>query len=447
MDIKQEFLKLIEDTISKIGDKNHSLLNNFRDKGKNIFSAIGIPSTNDENWHYTNFQEIFEKDWNILIQTPKIDFNFDNIFRWDIPKLDAHLVLLFNGHFIEQHYTNDLSQEVIIGSLAQLSVNHPEIVNKYLFKSTDIQKNMESINAALAFDGLFVFIPKNIKLQKPIQIINIACGDEPYFINQHNLIVVEQGGSAQITCCNHTLSPSPFFINQLSEIFLEDNSGLEFYNMQNQNNDTACYSSINVIQKRSSDFRSGSVTLHSGTVRNEIRVLLTKQGANCELSGINLTDGKQHVDNNTLVEHIASNCTSTQLYKGIYDNEATGVFTGKIIVHPDAQKTVASQSNKNMLLSANAKVNTRPQLEIYADDVKCSHGATTGQIDPNMLFYLRTRGIDKNEARMLLMYAFSNEIISKIKIPYLEKHIEGLINRRLRGELSRCKNCVIKCGL
>ena len=447
MDLNKKYLKLIEDSIQQIDHNDKSILNKFRSEGKNIFSKQGLPSNTDENWIYTDLKPAFEKKWNFITQTPEIDINYDKIFRWDIPKFDSHLILLFNGYCPDSNSINDLHNEIIIGSLAKLSAKYPEMVEKYLFKSADIQGKFEAINAALAIDGVFVYIPKNVRLTKPLQIINITCGNESYFINQHNLIVLEHGSSAQIVFQDLTYSPSPFLINQLSEIHLEQGAELDFYNIQNQHNDAVCYSSINVTQNSNSNFHSNTVTLHSGTIRNQMNVKLIEQGAICELLGINLTDGNQHVDNNTTVEHLAPNCHSNQLFKGIYDNNATGSFTGKITVHTDSQKTVAYQSNKNMLLSSGARVNTRPQLEIYADDVKCSHGATTGQLDPNMLFYLRTRGIDLYEARMLLMYAFSNEIISKIKIEHLQKHIEGLINRRLRGELSKCKNCVIKCGL
>lgn len=446
MTITQKYKHLIDVSISEANSKKETLLKKYRTDGKTAFEKIGLPLQNEENWLYTDIEPTLKKEWTVLTQKPEINFDIDSIFEWDIPQLDAYLIVFFNGHYVKQH-DKELPKELIAGSLAEISEQYPEIVEKYIFKTSKVQKKMETINAALSLDGLFLYIPESLRLTKPIQIINIACGDNAYFINQHNVIVACPDTYAQISIFDQTLSPSAFFVNSLTEIHLENNAEIEFYNIQNLNNNTTHYSSVDVAQSRNSRFHSNLVTLHGSLVRNELQVLLNEPFATCKLTGINLTDGKQHTDCNTRIEHIAANCNSTQLYKGIYDDQATGAFTGIIIVHTDAQHTNAFQSNRNILLTSQAKVNTRPQLEIYADDVKCSHGASTGQLSSEALFYMRTRGIDKNEARMLLMYAFANEIISKIKIEHLAKHIEGLINRRLRGELSRCENCVIRCGL
>ncbi len=444
MELNEKYKNAIAQTIPELTIKRPSQLNKFRNEGLNHFVKLGIPEKTDENWLYTDLYPAFEANWGLQPKGIDTEINIDTVFTCDVPNFDTHLVMVFNGQCF--NYGINLPDGVIAGSIAKISEHHPQLIEKYLFKAASYEQRMTNINAALATDGFFLYIPKNVRIEKPIQIVNAAYGNESFFINQHNLIIADKGSFAQIANCDHTLSATPFFINQLSEIFLEEDSELEYYNIQNSHNDTTQVSAIYVNQKRNSNFHSNIVTLHGGLTRNELRVKMIEEGANCNVSGINLTDRKQHVDNHTRIDHIAPHCTSNQLYKGIYDDQATGAFTGRIFVNKGAQKTEAYQSNKNMLLTPDAKVNSRPQLEIYADDVKCSHGATTGQLDQSAMFYMQSRGIDKSEARMLMMYAFANEIVSKIKIPPLSTKIEGLINRRLRGELSRCANCVIKCG-
>jgi Fe-S cluster assembly protein SufD len=444
MELKEQYEQILKQSLPDLTTRKPSMLNKFRKEGFDHFKESGIPEKSDENWLYTDLSPVFSKEWDFNTKGIDTQVDVESVFKCDVPNLDTHLALVFNGHYFESKM--ELPEGVILGSIAKISESHPQLVEKYLFKAALHEQRMTNLNAALALDGFFLYIPKNVQIDKPIQIVNAAYGNQSFFINQHNLIVAEPGSFAQIAYCDHTLSATPFFVNQLTEIFVEENATMEFYNTQNSHNDTTQVSAIYVQQKRSSNFHSNIVTLHGGLIRNELRVKLMEPGAHCDVSGINLTDRKQHVDSHTRIDHLAPHCTSNQLYKGIYDDDATGAFTGRIMVHPGAQKTQAYQSNKNMLLTSRAKVNTRPQLEIYADDVKCSHGATTGQLDPNAMFYMRARGIDKNEARMLMMYAFANEIVSKIKIQPLATRIEGLINRRLRGELSRCANCVIQCG-
>ncbi|MDA3821690.1 MAG: Fe-S cluster assembly protein SufD, partial [Bacteroidales bacterium] len=243
----------------------------------------------------------------------------------------------------------------------------------------------------------------------------------------------------------HTLSNHLFLTNSLSEISVCENASVDVVRVQNEHNHSVQITNTWVEQKKNSTARNSMITLHGGKVRNNLNVKLQGEGANCDAHGLFLIDKSQHVDSFTTIEHLVPNCTSNQHYKGVLDDSATGAFTGKIHVHPDAQKTLAYQTNNNILLSKEAKMHTKPQLEIYADDVKCSHGATIGQIDENALFYMQTRGIPKEEARLMLMYAFANDVISGIKHKALHDRIEDLVSKRLRGELSRCDNCAINC--
>ncbi len=442
MKTKHPFLDTLESYINN-SLPQQPFLSNICKTGIEELKKHGIPHSKQEDWLYTNVEPLFENEWD-LNPTGLTNVNVEEIFKCDVPDLDSHVILFFNGKFYPQHHP--LPKGINLYSIEELKKTDPQLLEKYFFKAAPLYKPMNSINAILAKDGYFLHIEKGATPDKPIQIVNASIGNQPFFVNQHNIILAEENCSVQILSCDHTLSLTRFLNNHLTEIHLRKNASLELYNSQNANNQNSLFSSIFVHQQADSHFHSNIISLHGGLIRNELSISLLEPGAECHAYGLNLTDRKQHVDNVTQIHHYAPHCTSFQSYKGIYDNEASGAFSGRIIVHKGAQKTVAYQSNRNILLTPLAKVNSRPQLEIYADDVKCSHGATTGQLDPNALFYMQTRGIDKKEARMLLMYAFANEIISKIKVPPLSHRIEGLVNRRLRGELSQCANCVIHCG-
>ena len=293
--------------------------------------------------------------------------------------------------------------------------------------------------------GLCIYVPEKVSIEKPIQIVNILSSETNTFSQQRNLIVLDKNAQAKIVVCDHTLSSARFLSNMLTEIELGGESSLDFYKIQNQHNGSSCISNVFVKQTEKSHLLTNTITLHGGLVRNNLKVIMDGEHCESNLFGMYLMDKNQHIDNFTEVEHRYPNCTSRELYKGILDDSATGAFSGKIHVYPGAQKTQAYQSNKNLLLTGEARMRTKPQLEIYADDVKCSHGATVGQMDMEALFYLRSRGINEKEARTMLMFAFCHEIVQNIHINELKISIDHLVEQRLRGELSKCVNCYMEC--
>jgi Fe-S cluster assembly protein SufD len=264
-------------------------------------------------------------------------------------------------------------------------------------------------------------------------------------VQHRNLFILEENSEAKVLICDHTLSTHEFLTNSVTEIYTGPGAIMDFIRVQNEHNKSSQVTNAFMHQMRNSKVTTNYITLHGGVVRNNIYVNLAEEGAANQSAGLFLIDQKQHVDNYTLVNHLKPDCTSNQLYKGILDDEATGAFNGKIHVWQDAQHTLAYQRNNNILLTDTAKMHTKPQLEIYADDVKCSHGATIGQLDPDAMFYLRSRGIPEKESRHLLMYAFTDEVLKEITLPALRERITDLVDKRLRGELSRCNNCKMKC--
>jgi Fe-S cluster assembly protein SufD len=293
---------------------------------------------------------------------------------------------------------------------------------------------------------VFIYVPKGVVITKPIQVVNLVHSDEDMFNQHRNLIIVEENAEISLIICDHTMTPKKFLTNAVTEVYVGENSHFDIIRVQNEHNNACKITHTFIHQEKNSVASSNNITLHGGLIRNSTYHHLAGEGAESFSYGLYLTDKWQHVDNFVNVEHAAPNCHSNQLFKGVLDDMSTGAFNGRILVNQDAQGTVAYQKNNNILMTDDAKMDTKPQLEIYADDVKCSHGATVGQIDENALFYLRSRGIDKREARLMLMFGFAHEVIQNIKIEPLRERMDNLVMQRLKGELSRCASCMVKCG-
>lgn len=446
-ELNQKYNQLIADNLGEIKKHSCDVLNRSRAEAIENFKQKGLPTIKNEAYKFSNLLPLYQLDW--YLPNPEISAAFDigEIFSCDVPELDTDLVITLNGRFLEfQGNKQKLPEGTIIGSLAQMSKLHPELIEKHLFEQLkDESDSLVSLNTAFSVDGIFIYIPKNATFDKPIQIVNLLTGDKPLLSHKRNLIVADENSKGQIVICDHTLSAEKFFDNSVTEIVVKQNAKLEYYNIQNQHNDSAQISSVYTNVHRDGVFHGSTISLHGGLIRNNLHINLMGEGAHADASGLSLTDRNQHVDNHTHINHAAPNCTSNQFFKSVLDDQSTTVFTGRILVKPDAQHTNAYQSSKSLLLTNDASANSRPQLEIYADDVKCSHGATTGQINEDAMFYMQQRGIDKHEARLLLMYAFAFEVIQRIKVEPLAVRIQDLVNKRLRGELSRCNNCEIKC--
>jgi Fe-S cluster assembly protein SufD len=422
----------------------------LRQKSFDEFNTKGFPTKKNENYKYTTLEQHFSNKYQYYPFSTHEQINIDEIFKCDVPSLDTQLIVLVNGWFYESSQQPRLKKEpngIIIGSLLEAMKQFPDLVfehyNKYASHYSD---EMHLINQSLMQDGLFVYIPKDAQFEKPLQIINLVVADEMVQIYPRHLIVSNSDKHNQILVCDHSLNPNPFIMNGSLEFYLGEHAYLEFYRMQNAHNHSVQITNNFISQQQGSHFHSSIITLHGGTVRNNFFVELSGKEAVSNLYGLWLADKNQHIDYNTFVKHSAPQCESNQFFKGILDDESTGIFSGKILVDKDAQKTNAYQSNKNLIINSNAKSRSKPHLEIYADDVKCSHGSATGKLDDEAMFYLRSRGISHKEACQLLMFAFASDITKQILIEPLKQEVEHLVERRLRGELSRCNRCNISCS-
>jgi Fe-S cluster assembly protein SufD len=446
--ISDKYSDLYNENIGKIKDISAPFLNSFRDEAMNKFRSLGIPSRKNETYKYTNLDLFFNHDYrNYFIPEPT-DFIKAEEFKCDVTDLDTHGLVLLNGFY--PTLTDKLKQlpsGVWIGSLNEAAKKFPELVEKHYGKyANGGSDGLVHLNTAMASDGVFVYVPKGVVQNKPIQVINLVYSETDMFNQHRNLLILEPNSELSIIICDHTLTPQKFLTNAVTEVYVGENSHFDIIRVQNEHNAACKITHTFIQQEKNSSASSNNITLHGGLIRNSTHHHLAGEGAETLSLGLYLADKFQHIDNYVNVIHSAPDCTSNQLFKGVLDEMATGAFNGRILVKPDAQGTIAYQKNNNILMTDDAKMDTKPQLEIYADDVKCSHGATVGQIDEDSLFYLQSRGINKREAQLMLMFGFAHEVIQHIKVEPLRERMDNLVMQRLKGELSRCASCMVKCG-
>ena len=419
----------------------------IRDQAIAVFKRDGFPTQKLEEWRNTNVADALSLDYKHYFK-PVADGNSPDVFQCNIPYFRTQLIALLNGWYAsgqEPIYKN--GDGVIMGSFREAIIRYPELMDSYFSKYAPIEKNgFVALNTAFAADGFFIQVPDNTEVKIPIQLINVIRHDKEIFMQTRNLFVIGENCKVTIVQCEDSYNHEAGFANSVTEFVIGDNSSVEHYKMQNLNNRSSLINSTFFNVKANSRLISHSITLNGGLIRNDINVLMEGRGSETEVNGLYLVDKNQHVDNQIYIDHASPDCASRETFKGIIDDYARAVFNGHVMVRKDSQRTNAFQSNKNILLTDKATVNTKPFLEIYADDVKCSHGATVGQLDAEAMFYLRSRGIGEDNARMLLLYAFAAEVVNKIGIEPLKVRIDDMVKKRLRGELSVCDQCVLHCS-
>lgn len=428
---------------------SEELLWDGRDSAFHSFLSAGFPGNDLEKWRNTPLDGILTKSYDYIANTEPINnININQVFKCEIHHFDTYMFTLYNGAYLyNQQPLGEIGQGVIAGSLRLAFRQYPELFNQYFGSASEVGLNgLVALNNALATSGFFIYVPDNVVVEKAVQLVNLVDTKLKPFIQTRNLVIL--GKNAQLTFlqCDDSINDTDSFLNSVSEFHIGEGSKLELYKLQNKDNESVLINTSFFNLKKNSALHSNTITYNGGTVRNESIVNLDGEGAHADIAGLYLVDKKQHVDNQVLIRHNVPHCTSNELFKGILDDEATVAFNGHIIVAPGAQKTEAYQSNKNILLTNDAHVVTKPFLEIYADDVKCSHGATVGQLDDEALFYIKQRGICEKNAKLLLMYAFADEIVQKVEIESLRTRTADMVSRRLKGELHVCDQCILHCS-
>ncbi len=386
---------------------------------------------------------LFEPDYGLNLNRLDIPVNPYDVFHCDVPNLSTSLYFVVNDAFYYKMLPKtQLPEGVIVGSLSAVAAERPELVAKYYAKIARTEKDAATaLNTMLAQDGLLVYVPKNVKVDRTVQVINILRSDVDLMVNRRVLIIVEEGAEIKLLFCDHAADDRRFLSTQVIEAFVGDNAALDLYCLEETHAKNVRVSNLYIEQQTNSRVNHNIITLHNGVTRNRTDLALVGEGAECRLNGCVIADKQQHVDNNTLIDHKVPHCTSNQLYKYVLDGEATGAFAGRVLVRHGAQKTSSEMRNQNICATNKARMYTQPMLEIYADDVKCAHGSTVGQLNDAALFYMRQRGISLKEAKLLLEFAFVNEVIDSIQLEPLRDRLHHLVEKRFRGELNKCEGC------
>ncbi|HCY80098.1 MAG TPA: Fe-S cluster assembly protein SufD [Xanthomarina gelatinilytica] len=408
-----------------------SPVHNVRSEAIKIFESQGFPSKKEEAWKYTSLKSILKHDYSVFPKHEK-NIEYNDVKKYFIHEIDSYKIV-----FIDGKYSSHLSQTTHDGidvCLMSAALNKPKyqlVIDNY-FNKAATKDSITSLNTAFSQEGAYIHIPKNKLVEKPIQIIHFSTGNETAIMHQpRNLIVVNENSHVQIIERHQSLTNNPVLTNSVTEIFANKRAIVDYYKIQNDNENASLIDNTFINQKQESHCSVHTFSFGGKLTRNNLNFYQNGERIDSTLKGVTIIGNKQHVDHNTLVHHIEPNCESHQDYKGIFNDNATGVFNGKVLVNKEAQKTNAFQANNNILVSDKASINTKPQLEIFADDVKCSHGCTIGQLDESALFYMQSRGIPKKEAKALLMYAFSNNVLNSVKIPEIKQRINKIIATKL----------------
>lgn len=443
MNSSNQYVDLYEQARDMIFRHSTQPMNAVRDAAFEDFKRLGLPNRKVEKYKYTDISKLFEPDYGVNLNRLEIPVDPYEAFKCDVPNLSTSLYFVVNDAFYTKALPKShLPEGVVVGSLAAAAAENPDFIAKYyaqLAKTAD--DGINALNTMLAQDGLFVYVPKNVKVDRAIQIINILRSDVDMMVNRRVLIVVEEGAEVKLLFCDHSADDCNFLATQVIEVYVGDNAALDLYCLEETHAKNVRVSNLYIDQKANSRVNHNVITLHNGITRNTTTLTFSGEGSECMLNGCVIADKHQHVDNHTVIDHEVAHCTSKELYKYVLDGEATGAFAGRVVVRKGAQKTISEERNQNLCITKEARMYTQPMLEIYADDVKCAHGSTVGQLNDAALFYMQQRGISQKEAKLLLEFAFINEVVDTIQLAPLRDRLHHLVEKRFRGELSKCVGC------
>ena len=447
MNSEQQYIDLYEQAREMIFSHAPEAMNAVRDEAFEDFRKQGFPSKKVERYKYTDIQKLFAPDFGVNLNRLEIPVDPYNAFRCDVPNLSTSLYFVVNDMFYrDDKPKGHLPEGVIVGSLR----DYPDLIAKYYSKLAKTSDDaITALNTMLAQDGMLVYVPKNVKVDRAIQVINIlkatpqnAQRQVPdLMVNRRVLIILEEGAEIKMLFCDHAADDRNFLATQVIEAYVGENASLDLYCLEETHYKNVRVSNVYIDQQANSRVNHNVITLHNGVTRNKLDLTFSGEGAECQCYGCVIADKEQHVDNNTLITHKVSHCTSNELYKYVLDDKATGAFAGRVLVEHGAQKTTSQMTNQNLTATREARMYTQPMLEIYADDVKCAHGSTVGQLNDAALFYMRQRGISLKEAKLLLQNAFINEVIDHMQLEPLRDRLHYLVEKRFRGELNKCDGC------
>ena len=441
MSHEQEYIEIFDHNRELIEEPCATLLNAARGRAAVQFRSMGFPGIKEENWLHSNVAKRFATDFGMNLGRVEVKTDMQSIFTCDVPNLKTRQAFIINDTFRNSAGGKELPEGVILASLNETAEKYPTLLQPYYDALAVNGDNIAQFNTMFAQDGMVLYVPKNCVIDETIQVVTLLQSNVEMLSNRRLLVILEENSSASLLICDHSSMEKQTLSTQVMEVFLGRGAQFNLYELEETSHSNTRLGHLYVRQQADSSFNHSNITLTNGFTRNYINVSLEGHGAETNICGLAIGDKEQHIDNHTLVDHKTGNCNSNELYKYILDEHSTGVFAGKMLIRPDAQHTNSQQTNRNLCLTNDAHMYAQPQLEIYADDVKCSHGSTVGQLDDNALFYMQQRGIPADEARHLLMYAFAGEVIDHIGIEALRDRLHMLVEKRLRGELNHCKGC------
>ncbi len=447
MNSLSQYLELYRLNAAAIDAGSAPALNRLRTQALEALAGARLPERGEENYERTSLNDMFAADYGVNINRVAIPADVAASFRCDVPNMSTALGVVVNDQFHPARTLQaGLPDGVTFCSLRQAAIDTPALVEKYYGSLAPLTDPAVALNTLLAQDGVLIHVDRGVKVEKPLQLVNIFSAPTSLMSLRRVLIVVEEGASVRLLVCDHTQdNEREYLSSEVTEVILAPGARLDYYNIEESSQRTVRHGSFFVRQQRDAILNAGTITLTCGTTRNDFNIDLTGEGAEARLSGMVIGSGSQHVDNCVELRHLAPRCTSNQLFKYVLDGRSEGAFGGRILVTPDARFTDAAQTDRNLLASADARMHAKPQLEIYNDDVKCSHGATTGQLDSEALFYMRTRGIPEAEARNMLMQAFMADVIDAVEMEELRDRLRHLVERRFNGADMACHGCST-CG-
>lgn len=445
MRAEQQYLELFDKERDTLFRHSCDALNARRDTARRDLDTRGFPTYHDERCKYTDVASAFAPDYGLNLSriVPSVDPYA--AYRCQVPNLSTSLYFVVNDCVMPPSGTNaPLPDGVTLCSMLEAARRCPDLLDAHYGRLADTAADgITALNTMIAQDGLFIHVAAGVKCARPIQIVNVSAAQIDLLSTRRVLIIVEPGAELSLLFCDHSDDRHSYVTTQVVETFVGHDARLNLYSIEETHSGNKRFSHLYADQKNNSRLTLGSITLMAGLTRNRTDIRLTGQGAEACAYGCVVADGKEHVDNNLLVEHAAEGCTSDLLYKYVLDGRAVGAFAGHILVRQDAQHTMSNETNANLCASPDARMYTRPILEIYADDVKCNHGSTIGRLDEQALFYMRQRGIEEAEARLLLQHAFVNDVIRRVELEPLRDRLSHLVEMRFRGLLRRCEGCTM----
>ena len=442
MSVINQYINLYTEHGDVIEHHSTEVLNALRPEALKVLLNTPLPKAGTENYENCDPEGMLSPDYGINLAKLPIDVNPRDTFKCDVPTLSQKLSMLINDTYAESTGEWHLPDGVEIGSLREAAERDAEFIAKFYGKGAQLENPFVALNTLLAEDGFYLRVKKGVKLEQPLQLVNILENGMPLMAIRRLLIVIEEGAEAKLLVCDHTQNPEIDFLSlETVEIFVAENADFDYYSLEESSAKTSRISALYLNQAANSRVNIDGLTLFNGVTRNEYYCNFNGSHAELSLYGLAIEDDQRKVSTYSHIRHNYPDCKSDELFKHTADDEAIASFTGRIFVDYGASGTEAYQANRNLIGSDSARIMSRPELEIYNDDVKCSHGSAIGRLDQNQLFYLRTRGLDEAQAKLLLKQAFMSDVIDKIRIPNLRDKLHLMVERRFAGEKSACRNC------